>query len=459
MGARSFQYIVATLTCGMAVTAEVGAALSMIEASRAWLAADEWQTWIEHLGHDTYTYPPWISVQMNRCHCRHASQRVVCFADSSLVSWRTALESNGPLDFCTAKAWLLDHMPPFDLHFLPGSITANASSMLDDNIAFSLMADRAAPWSSTIPLATKLAYLLPYAGYHESRQNWRPLFFAKFFGIVANATSVEEAISRLIAPNVFTEWAQHYWPSSPRQFQTGADAYQIDWSSSTAPPVVGPLDFVAYGYGSCSAWATFLTYTLRSVGLAARQVGTPCWNSVYAGRDFRGLASVNANVSLCWSAGSSKLGHGGGFLNNHNWVEVYVPASSTGASSWSFINVPPGTKTLDGGLCGDFDSLRGCGYDKTEPAGHECDSVDGGPGAAMRDHEIFAITWDLAGEHDYAFEGGEIVDVAQLTLSTGEPVSPLVWSAALASPLGERLASTGLRVVNRTDHYRCKPTA
>ena len=34
--------------------------------------------------------------------------------------------------------------------------------------------------------AAKLAYVLPYAAYHEARQNWRPLFFAKFFGKLAN---------------------------------------------------------------------------------------------------------------------------------------------------------------------------------------------------------------------------------------------------------------------------------
>ena len=55
-------------------------------------------------------------------------------------------------------------MPEFDLHFLPNSVTVNATSMLDDVIAFSLMADRAAPWSASVPLATKLTYLLPYAG-------------------------------------------------------------------------------------------------------------------------------------------------------------------------------------------------------------------------------------------------------------------------------------------------------
>ena len=70
--------------------------------------------------------------------------------------------------------------------------------------------------------------------------------------------------------------------------------------------------------------------------------------------------------------------------------------------------MPPGSKTPDTGLCGNFNAKEGCGFDATKPAGHECDGVSGGPGAAMRDHEIFAVTWDLVDEHDTPFEGGEV---------------------------------------------------
>lgn len=229
---------------------------------------------------------------------------------------------------------------------------------------------------------------------------------------------------------------------------------------SSASSATVRAQFVAYGYGSCSAWATFLTYVMRAVGLPARSAGTPCWNSVYSGVDFRGLAITNPNVSLCWHGGSAARGHGGGWLNNHNWVEVFVPASPPStAARWAHVNVPPGTKTPDDGLCGAFDAAEGCGFDHGRPAGHECDGVGGGPGAAMRDHEIFAVTWSLPGEAAGSLdEGGDILDVATLTLSSGEPVSPLVWSPRLTSPLGEALAAVGLRVVNRTEHYRCKPS-
>lgn len=50
--------------------------------------------------------------------------------------------------------------------------------------------------------------------------------------------------------------------------------------------------------------------------------------------------------------------------------------------------------------------------------------------------------------------GGEIIDVGTLRLSSGESVSTLVWSPSLTSPAGDIL-KTSIRVVNRTDVYRC----
>ena len=54
-----------------------------------------------------------------------------------------------------------------------------------------------------------------------------------------------------------------------------------------------------------------------------------------------------------------------------------------------------------------------------------------------------------------ATHGDTVIDVADLTLTTGEHVSPLVWSPFLTSPAGDPLKDVGLRVVNRTDFYRC----
>jgi len=142
-------------------------------------------------------------------------------------------------------------------------------------------------------------------------------------------------------------------------------------------------------------------------------------------------------------------------LGHHGAV---ADGGSGGGARWAFVNVPPASKTLDAGLCGaHFDSTQGCGFDSTAPVGHECDGVSGGPGAAMRDHPIFAASWDFEGELQAQMQGGEVLDVSDLKLSDGQPATPLVWSPKLASPLGERLSDIGLRMVNRTAFYRCKP--
>ena len=188
----------------------------------------------------------------------------------------------------------------------------------------------------------------------------------------------------------------------------------------------------------------------RSVGIPARQAGTPCWNSQFMGRDFRGLAINNKNVSLCWNAGiNSKTGKvGGEFLNNHNWVEYWDDKSN----EWVFQNVPPTTASPDTQLCS-YNKTTGCDYNPSTG----CKAITGGPGAAARDHEIFAVTWSLA--TDMGTDGGEVIDVKDLKLSSGESVSPLVWSPKLTSPTGIALKNVGLRVVNRTDFYRCKEPA
>lgn len=485
-------------------------------------------SWIDRLGHDTYQYPPWVSEQQINCVCSEK----LCVESGVRVDWRADVRADAaarsmsaqlgggpvpltPLRWCLARQWLLEHMPSFDLHFLPPSVTANGTSMLDDQIAFALMADAAAPWAHALPLGLRLAYGLPYAGYHESRQNWRPLLYGKFFSIVADALSIEEALGRLLAPNLFTEWSEHYWPSSPRQPEAqegetqaeGAYAgwgapghskyslerssdgapvrskYNLEWASSTAPPVVAPLDFAAYGahqlshacertspclrahmnmhavmlahtltrvptdsahslihscrgiltslhglpssqthehapaprihtpaclpthsatsppaltpgYSSCTGWATLLTYVARAVGIPARQVrpkrrtkqksdsspsvpfsttcnphsstpkpyqrhsspptptpcpmralgpaqvGTPCWNSHTPAADFRGLAYANPNVRRCWDGGSDASGHGGAFLNNHNWVEVHDGSGAEPATRSATLPLP-----------------------------------------------------------------------------------------------------------------------
>eukprot|EP00697_Spironema_sp_BW2_P009572 gnl/Spiro4/24526_TR12160_c0_g1_i1.p1 gnl/Spiro4/24526_TR12160_c0_g1~~gnl/Spiro4/24526_TR12160_c0_g1_i1.p1 ORF type:complete len:448 (+),score=35.16 gnl/Spiro4/24526_TR12160_c0_g1_i1:40-1383(+) len=421
-----------------------GAVLCVVLAACLEPPPQTWKSWIKDFGHDSFQYPGWVVEQMQRCACHLVNRDIVrCFESGSRVSYRASAATNQSLTYCVAKAWLLDHMPEFDKNFLPPSVSVLYHSMLDDNIAFALMADRAAPWSATLPLATKLSYILPYATFHEARTNWRPLLFAKFFQIVAEAPTTLSALQLLASPawpstNSVLNWSASVWDAYPLAQRP---PFFAQWASSTNPPVLGPLEFVAYGYGSCSAWSTLLVYAARACGIPARQAGTPCWNSA----PFAGLARDNPNVTSCWRGGNGVV-TGGLFLNNHNWIEFWDNVANT----WAFMNVPPQDLDPNTGLCS-WSAATGCDYsDKTG-----CAEVVGGPGAAMMDHPVIAMTWNHPDE-DSPLDGGPIVDARHLRLSSGEDVSPLVWSPALTSPLGVPLRGVGLRFVNRTDTYRCR---
>ena len=123
-------------------------------------------------------------------------------------------------------------------------------------------------------------------------------------------------------------------------------------------------------------------------------------------------------------------------------------------SKWVFQNVPPQRSKPDSDSLCHYNESTGCNYDPK----YGCSKVTGGPAAAMRDHEIFAITWSDPHDIDTesSIDGGAVIDVKNLKLSSGESVSPLVWSPRLSSPLGVQLKNVGLRVVNRTEFYRCK---
>jgi hypothetical protein len=338
-------------------------------------------------------------------------------------------------------------MPEFDKHYLPPSVSVTGNSSLDDTVAFTLMADNSSAFFANVPLQVKLRYLLPYASYHEARTNWRPMMFARFKGLVDGAQSTVEAMTRLITPGLTSKtapavanWTAHVWDTYPAHPQGPV----LQWASSTNPPVIAPADFAVYGYGSCTAWASLISYIARSVGIPARQVGTPCWN----GGQFAGLAKSNPNVTQCWHGQSGGVS-GGPFLYNHNWVEYWNDQTS----QWVFVNVPPGNPTPNTGICS-FSYDTGCDYNATTGC-----AVVLGAGAAMQDHEIFAPTWTLALEQDEFFDGGPVVDAQDLTLSDGTPVSPLVWSPGFTSPLGGLMKNVGLRMINRTETYRCHAPA
>lgn len=224
--------------------------------------------WLARFGHDDFTLPQFMLDAISDCDCianPDPAQRPICrsAASGAVVSWRDAVaranaatddaaaaaEAKRPpsesvpaapgasaaqaalvaaaqaanaLEYCVAKAWLLEHMPAFDLTYLPPAVSVNGTSMLDDVAAFAVLADllqqpsaarRGSSESSSersgwaVPLPVKLEYVLPYAAYHEARSNWRPLLFAKHVHFTWGTAGTAAAVAALVAPNVFAQWA------------------------------------------------------------------------------------------------------------------------------------------------------------------------------------------------------------------------------------------------------------
>jgi hypothetical protein len=75
--------------------------------------------------------------------------------------------------------------------------------MLEDNIIVGLMALRAgSAWTTALPVGLQLAYVFPYASFHEARSNWRPMMFAKYFPLVNASRNTADVVASLVAPNV-----------------------------------------------------------------------------------------------------------------------------------------------------------------------------------------------------------------------------------------------------------------
>eukprot|EP01060_Flectonema_neradi_P010198 TRINITY_DN1731_c0_g1_i2.p1 TRINITY_DN1731_c0_g1~~TRINITY_DN1731_c0_g1_i2.p1 ORF type:complete len:420 (+),score=94.45 TRINITY_DN1731_c0_g1_i2:71-1261(+) len=391
---------------------------SLLLVATTAVAVGDWEDWLVNFGTDQFLYPSWATAQKDACKC------------TGLICTTTYQPAEGELSYCAAKNWTLQHMPTKDTIYLPGSVSVQGDSMLDDSIIFSMMADKASGYSSSMSLPLRMAYILPHSSTMEAISNWRPLLFSKYFGAVAkaNITTTWDAIEALAASH-FTNWTAHQPPGIPAR----TDDYHVIWHSSTSPPVASPFDFLAYGYGSCTAWATLFVDILRSLGIPARVTGSPCWN----GGDFQGLVVDNKNVTHCWTGGVQPDGpFGGHYLNNHNWVEYW----DTEDKQWNFMNVPVGTSVTKntGWMCKGYTKEEGC------CGGGAC-------GVAMQDHEIFSYTWTMPGE----IPEEQVVLGSELKLSNGQPASPLVWAPNLKSPTGEPI-SHQLRVVNRTSSYRCK---
>eukprot|EP01062_Namystynia_karyoxenos_P035143 TRINITY_DN25774_c0_g1_i1.p2 TRINITY_DN25774_c0_g1~~TRINITY_DN25774_c0_g1_i1.p2 ORF type:complete len:316 (+),score=60.95 TRINITY_DN25774_c0_g1_i1:88-1035(+) len=189
-----------------------------------------------------------------------------------------------------AKEFLRANAPPWDVD---NAGTLFDGGIVDPTVDISLQARVKFPWAALVPRDIWEDGVLPYASVNEARSNWRALLWTLVPGLVANATSLEEA-ALSINRGLWTLLGQ----------KMGHDA--IKFKSEQTPLVYDPMSTLAFGYASCTGISLLYVDALRTVGIPARLAGTPAW-------------------------------HGNASNGNHNWVEVWLSS----AAGWRFIEGQP----------------------------------------------------------------------------------------------------------------------
>ena len=151
-------------------------------------------------------------------------------------------------------------------------------------------------WAADLSHDLWYEYVLPYGIVNEPRNNWRPLLANITKNILDNSG---QDIDNLNITDVFYLINNGIWNMFNKP---------IVFISSQTPLIYDPMSTIVFGYSSCTGLSIFLVDALRSVGIAARLVGTPAWNN-----------DINNG--------------------NHNWIEVYTGIDD----GWQFIeSVPAG---------------------------------------------------------------------------------------------------------------------
>ena len=151
--------------------------------------------------------------------------------------------------------------------------------LIEPTIEYALKSKELYPWADALPQDLFYEYVLNYANVNEARSNWRPLIWGNLNPLIPSTGQ------KLPVNDVVRLVNQHLWNS----FSTPGTIY---FKSGQTPLIFDPFSVIVYGYGSCTGLAILFVNALRTVGVAARLVGTPAWN---------GLREKG----------------------NHNWVEVY----------------------------------------------------------------------------------------------------------------------------------------
>lgn len=146
--------------------------------------------------------------------------------------------------------FLVENMPPSDLQ------TLTAQYLLTQT-ALAYQARASAPWGASLPEATFLNDVLPYACLNEERDDSRAMLRAKCLPLIAGCQTPGDAAMRLN--------------------ETLYKLVNVHYSTERQRPDQNPTQTIASGLASCTGLSILLADACRSVGVPARLVGTPLW--------------------------------------------------------------------------------------------------------------------------------------------------------------------------------------
>ena len=324
------------------------------------------------------------------------------------------------------------------------------------------------------PARLYLAYVLPYASYHEARANWRPLLYAKHRDAVRASRGRGRADARRTT-RARARRAQRL-PQLERQRVAGQRARRADAADggrssgprAPRPPVVAPLDFVArrarrlslaprrtkppapalprkvrlrlvLGVGDVRD-----VLAARAVGVPARQAGRRAGTRSSPGRLPRGSGRQRGRSLCC--ARRRRRASGGGSPNNHNWVEWWDSARA----AWVHTNVRALRTRGRARACAPTSAPRRAAGARGRRRVRERGGRPGRGDARPRDLRDDVGRRGRTGRR-VGPARATLLDAATLRLSDGADASPLVWANQLRNALGQPLKDTGLRLINRTD--------
>jgi len=148
------------------------------------------------------------------------------------------------------------------------------------------MKTRHMPYKKQVSKEMFLSYVLPYAHFHEPRDDWRPKMYETMLPFVKGKQTLQDAAEAL-----FPAWGNAF-------------GKQLKFKGNMTPQMMAPLtQTLTNGYASCTGMAIFLADCMRSVGIPARIVGVAEWNRPEKG--------------------------------NHNWVEIWM------GDHWNFVDAVP----------------------------------------------------------------------------------------------------------------------